>query len=130
MYKLRHRKSEWSIEDQPVGAGHGIPMTGPRVAEEFRAFAANFRPPRKGRYVRESARADETGVVALPPPVPDPLPKVLAGVGLALAAGGLVTAAVRRGGTVGAGRTKNGRTAPATVTKGVHRCLAAGRNRA
>ncbi len=117
------------LEPSAVGAGHGIPMTGPRVAEEFRAFAANFRPPRQGRYVCEPASADETGVVALPPPVPDPLPKVLAGVGLALAAGGLVTAAVRRGGVVGEGRTKNGRTAPAAGTKGVHRGLAAGRNR-
>ncbi len=113
-----------------VGAGHGRPMTGPRVAEEFRAFAANFRPPRKGRYFREPARADERGVISLPPPVPDPLPKVLAGVGLALAAGGLVAAAVRRGGAGGEGRTKKGRTEPATGTPGIRRRPAAGRNRA
>lgn len=83
------------LDPSAVGAGHGRPMTGPRVAEEFRAFAAGFKPPRKGRYVREPARADERGVVGLPPPVPDPLPKVLAGVGLALTAGAALTVVAR-----------------------------------
>lgn len=96
-------------------------MTGPRVAEEFRAFAASFRPPRKGRYVSEPARTDETGVVGLSPPVPDPLPKVLAGVGLALAAGGLVTSAVRRGGIGGKRRTKKGQSGTDAGTVGVRR---------
>jgi glyoxylase-like metal-dependent hydrolase (beta-lactamase superfamily II) len=119
-----------SLDPSAVGAGHGIPMTGPGVPEEFRRFAANFRPPRKGRYVREPARADEGGVVGLPPPVPDPLPKVVAGVGLALAAGGLVAAAVRRGGGGGAGRAKKGRSATGAITSGTRRRLTAGRNRA
>jgi hypothetical protein len=48
-------------------------------------------PPR-GRYVRQPAIADETGVLALPPPVPDPLPRVLLGLG----AGMLLGAALRR----------------------------------
>jgi glyoxylase-like metal-dependent hydrolase (beta-lactamase superfamily II) len=118
------------LNPSAVGAGHGIPVTGPRVAEEFRAFAAGFRPPRKGRYVREPARADERGVVGLPPPVPDPLPKVLAGVGLALAAGGLVATAVRRSGPGGAGQTKKGRSATAKGTPSLRRRPAAGRDRA
>jgi hypothetical protein len=44
------------LDASAVGAGHGIPMTGLRVAEEFRAFAAGFRPQCKSRYVREPAR--------------------------------------------------------------------------
>jgi glyoxylase-like metal-dependent hydrolase (beta-lactamase superfamily II) len=69
------------LNPSTVGAGHGIPMKG--IAEEFQRFAANFTPPRQGRYVNEPARADEQGVLELPPPVPDPLPKVAAGVGIA-----------------------------------------------
>ena len=34
--------------------------------------------PAHGRYVTEPARADDSGVVSLPPPVPDPLPKQVA----------------------------------------------------
>jgi hypothetical protein len=117
-----------SLDPSAVGAGHGIPMTGARVAEEFRAFAEGFRPPRKGRYVREPVRADERGVVALPPPVPDPLPKVLAGVGLALAAGGLVAAAARRGGVDSERRTRKGRSTAAST--GDARRPATGRRRA
>jgi len=79
-----------------VAAGHGVPMNGPGVAEELAQFAENFTPPPKGRYVREPALADENGITRLPPPVPDPLPAIVAGVGLAALAGAAVTIAARR----------------------------------
>ncbi|MBA2734245.1 MAG: MBL fold metallo-hydrolase [Acidobacteria bacterium] len=78
-----------------ISAGHGIPMTGAGVAEKLRNFAANFSPPRKGRYVNSPARADESGVVELPPPVSDPLPKVAAGLGVAALAGAAVMVSMR-----------------------------------
>jgi glyoxylase-like metal-dependent hydrolase (beta-lactamase superfamily II) len=63
-----------------IAAGHGLPMEGPEIAGQLRTFAANFTPPARGRYVSCPAIADETGIVALPPRVPDPLPKwILAG---------------------------------------------------
>lgn len=71
-----------------VGAGHGKPMSGPSVAEDMRQFVEHFTPPTHGRYIPTPARADETGVVSVPPPASDPLPaKLAAGVGIALLAG-------------------------------------------
>ena len=61
------------------------------MAGELATFAENFAAPEHGRYVGESVRFDERGVVWLPPAPPDPLPKVAAVVGTALLAG---TAAV------------------------------------
>ena len=84
------------LEPETVAAGHGVPMTGADVPGLLHQFAANFTPPRKGRYVNAPARADERGVVALPPPVPDPLPKVVAGVAGAAVVGVAVAALVRR----------------------------------
>lgn len=81
------------LEPFTVAAGHGSPMTGPHVAGELRRFAAQFVPPRKGRYAARPAIADERGIVALPPCVPDPLPKFVAGAALATLAG---TAIVRQ----------------------------------
>jgi hypothetical protein len=56
------------------------------LARDFDRFI-----PARGRYVRQPARADERGVVEVPPPVRDPLPIVLAGLG----ATALLGAAVR-----------------------------------
>jgi hypothetical protein len=53
-----------------------------RLARDFDRIAV----PRRGRYVRQPALADERGVVSLPPPVPDPLPRIVLGIGLALLA--------------------------------------------
>lgn len=73
------------LEPEIVAAGHGLPMTG--VAEELQGLAEHFPAPNTGRYVESPARADEGGVVELPPPVPDPLPKLVAGAAiLAIAA--------------------------------------------
>jgi glyoxylase-like metal-dependent hydrolase (beta-lactamase superfamily II) len=80
-----------SLRPRVMTPGHGEPMEGPTVANDLAAFAEDFAAPEHGRYVGESARFDERGVVWLPPAPPDPLPKVAAVVGTALLAG---TAAV------------------------------------
>jgi glyoxylase-like metal-dependent hydrolase (beta-lactamase superfamily II) len=73
-----------------VAAGHGLPISGPDTAKRLEQFAGTFKPPKRGRYVRQPAIADETGVVYVPPPVPDFVPvavgsfAVLAGVAGAL----------------------------------------------
>jgi hypothetical protein len=41
--------------------------------------------------------ADESGVVALPPPVPDPLPRIVLGMGLALVASAVLRRSARGG---------------------------------
>ena len=61
-----------------IAAGHGVPLSGVAAGEKLSHLAAQFTPPPHGRYADEPARTDETGVVALPPPVPDPLPVYLA----------------------------------------------------
>jgi glyoxylase-like metal-dependent hydrolase (beta-lactamase superfamily II) len=68
-----------------LGAGHGRAVRGPAVADDLERFASVFPRPSRGRYARQPARADERGVLFVPPPVPDPLPRrlVLAGVGAA-----------------------------------------------
>ena len=73
------------LEPFTVAAGHGRSLSGPKLATWLRRFAETFSPPRRGRYARLPARADERGVVALPLPVPDPLPGRVAGVVLTAA---------------------------------------------
>jgi glyoxylase-like metal-dependent hydrolase (beta-lactamase superfamily II) len=78
-------------------AGHGRPMRGDRLRRDLDWLAQHFERlavPSSGRYVKEPALADERGVVSVPPPVADPLPKVVAVA--AAAALGLAVAA-RRG---------------------------------
>lgn len=85
------------LKPTTVACGHGTPMRGPEVAGNLAAFAEEFIAPLHGRYVPEPARADESGVVSVPPAPPDPLPKTLALVGVAALAGAaLVVAAKRR----------------------------------
>jgi len=83
------------LQPRAIGAGHGEPMEGPAVASGLAHLARHFPKPR-GRYAREAARADETGVTYLPPAPPDPLPKVAAAVGLAAVALTAVVALSRR----------------------------------
>jgi hypothetical protein len=74
-----------------LGCGHGIPLSDPGLPDRLEEFAARFRPPRRGRYVREPARTDENGIVDLPSPPFDPVPFATMGalvlVGIALGAG-------------------------------------------
>jgi glyoxylase-like metal-dependent hydrolase (beta-lactamase superfamily II) len=80
-------------------SGHGQPMSGEAMRERLYVLAEHFddiERPRFGRYSTQPAIADESGIVLLPP---DPLPKVLAGVGAIAAVAGLVwtaRAATRR----------------------------------
>lgn len=69
-----------------LSPGHGLPVRGPRVADDLQHFADIFPRPTRGRYVNQPARTDENGVVYVPPPVRDPLP-------LQLLAGGIIAAA-------------------------------------
>ena len=76
-------------------AGHGQPWGGADMRRELESLARRFdevERPRFGRYAKQPAIADETGVVMLPP---DPLPAVLAGAGAMIAAAGIVWATTR-----------------------------------
>jgi hypothetical protein len=71
--------------------GHGIPMRGEEFRQQLDDLAERFwevAVPADGRYVREPAEADERGLTYVPPPVPDPLPKLAAGVAAAALVGG------------------------------------------
>ncbi|MGI8435742.1 MAG: MBL fold metallo-hydrolase [Chthoniobacterales bacterium] len=80
-----------ALHPNVVACGHGIPMSNPDLPARLERFADRFRAPRKGRYVREAAVTDETGVVALPPAPFDPVPFATAASlivgGIALGAG-------------------------------------------
>lgn len=82
-----------ALRPRVVAAGHGIPMAGDTVTAKMDAFVRHFPVPRHGRYVGNPVVADETGVVRVPPPVPDPLPGRLA---LGAVAAGLLLAARRK----------------------------------
>jgi glyoxylase-like metal-dependent hydrolase (beta-lactamase superfamily II) len=96
------RQAHWSVEllaelrPAHLGAGHGQPMSGASVVEGLTTLAANFPVPKRGRYAFEPARTDENGIVFLPPPAPDPLPAVAAGIGAALLASWAIHYAGRR----------------------------------
>ena len=85
-----HRLAE--LDPSAIAAGHGLPITGLSVGTLLRAYDGHVEVPVEHRYGRAPAVADETGIVALPPPVPDPLPLKLAGGAAALAG----VAALRR----------------------------------
>ena len=80
-----------ALHPNVVGCGHGIPISDPDLPARMTRFAERFRAPRTGRYVRQPARADESGVVALPRAPFDPVPFATAAsliaAGIALGAG-------------------------------------------
>jgi hypothetical protein len=58
-------------------SGHGRPMHGTSLQRALIDLADRFERdevPRRGRYVRQPARANETGVIWVPP---DPLPRTV-----------------------------------------------------
>lgn len=88
-----------TLDPALLATGHGRPMRGARMQRGLHVLAGDFDRnalPSHGRYVREPAITDATGVVAIPPPVPDRLPKVLAGAGIAAVAAIAYTALRRR----------------------------------
>ena len=98
-WKLAHLSVRLLADLRPavLAAGHGKPMSGSAVTAGLADLAGNFPKPRHGRYSSEPARADETGVTFVPPPVADPWPKVAAAVGLATLALSAVAVMSRRG---------------------------------
>lgn len=88
-----------ALEPRQVATGHGPPLQGSEMLANLHELARNFdrlAVPARGRYVKEPAVADERGVVAVPPPVADPLPRILLGVGLAIVAGVALRRSARR----------------------------------
>lgn len=91
--------SDWQAAGQSVdrlaglnpvvaATGHGLPIVGPDVTEQIEALAANFdrwARPETGRYVRQPAVTDERGIVSLPPPATNPVPRALAIAGISAA---------------------------------------------
>lgn len=87
------------LKPEVLAAGHGVPMSGTRATRELEDLARYWPAPERGRYVPEAAEADENGIVYLPPPAPDAVPKVAAGLGAATAVAGVAAVLVmqRRG---------------------------------
>ena len=77
------------LRPELAATGHGPAMRGQRLRDDLELLARDFdrlARPAHGRYVRTPATMDERGVLFVPPPVPDPLPKlVAAGAAVALA---------------------------------------------
>lgn len=80
-----------SLRPSVVGCGHGAPIIDAALPDRLRRFAARFRPPRRGRYVRRAARTNENGIVDLPPAPFDPVPfatfAAIVAAGIAVGAG-------------------------------------------
>jgi glyoxylase-like metal-dependent hydrolase (beta-lactamase superfamily II) len=72
------------LEPTAVGAGHGEPLIGNHVPQELRNFASHFRVPSRGRYVKQPAETDESGVTSVPPPAKDTFARNAALAGLAV----------------------------------------------
>src|SRR6476469_857409 len=106
-YTMDWRAAEESVETlarlHPSVAvtGHGIAMRDRRLERGLEELAANFRHsavPSRGRYVRQAAVADRSGVLCVPPPVPDVVGRAVAGVAAAAIAAVAVAMVRRRNG--------------------------------
>jgi glyoxylase-like metal-dependent hydrolase (beta-lactamase superfamily II) len=89
-----------ALEPLRVATGHGPPLEGEEMLRDLKRLARDFdrlAVPRRGRYVGKPALADERGVVTIPPPVPDPLPRIVLGLGLLLVAGAMLRRSARAG---------------------------------
>ncbi len=85
-----------SLRPQIVAAGHGLPLVGTDLSNALERFANRMEPPPHGRYSERPPVYTADGVVAaLPPPVPDTLPRQLAIAGLAAFAAGAMFASAR-----------------------------------
>ncbi len=65
-----------ALQPTVVASGHGQPMQGESLPAKLSALSRHFQEwavPKHGRYVDQPARADENGVVDIPPPLSDPL---------------------------------------------------------
>ncbi|RPD47824.1 MBL fold metallo-hydrolase [Hymenobacter sediminis] len=78
------------LQPRIAATGHGIPMQGVVLQQELRRLARGFEElavPAQGRYVGDSATADETGVTYVPPATGRQVPLWAIGAGVALVAG-------------------------------------------
>ncbi|GAB3830718.1 hypothetical protein GCM10028895_47150 [Pontibacter rugosus] len=69
------------LDPEIAATGHGLPMKGEELRQKLDQLVHDFwmvAVPKHGRYVHEPAVADEYGVVSVPPPASNPMPKVLA----------------------------------------------------
>jgi glyoxylase-like metal-dependent hydrolase (beta-lactamase superfamily II) len=71
-----------SLRPNLLATGHGHPMHG--AADQLQFLADHFPVPEHGRYVREAARTDESGITYLPPAPVDWMPRIAAGAGAAI----------------------------------------------
>ncbi len=75
------------LDPEVAATGHGEPLRGASMRAAVHDLARDFRRraiPRHGRYVGRPARADENGILDVPPDVPHLLPMLLAGAGVGL----------------------------------------------
>lgn len=73
-----------------AATGHGVPLGGPRLQVALDDLARRFDEvavPRRGRYVGAPVFSDQKGVLAVPPPVSDPVMQVGAVLALGAIAG-------------------------------------------
>jgi hypothetical protein len=56
-----------ALEPRAIGAGHGVPVSGPSVAAALRRLTDSFVPPADGRYTSTPARTGPAGVEWIPP---------------------------------------------------------------
>ncbi len=78
-----------SLEPEVAATGHGHPLRGESMRHDLRWLARHFdeEMPTRGRYIHTPARADEHGVVSVPPPVGPNRAQEAALVGLAIGTG-------------------------------------------
>jgi glyoxylase-like metal-dependent hydrolase (beta-lactamase superfamily II) len=86
------------LKPEVLAAGHGVPMSGARATRGLERLAEQWPAPERGRYVPEPVQTDEQGILYLPPPAPDMLPKVAAGAGVAAVAGTVAILMMQRRG--------------------------------
>jgi hypothetical protein len=70
-----------ALRPDVICAGHGRPMFGEAAA--LQRLADQFPVPVHGRYIRQPAITDESGIVYLPPAPFDATPKLLAAAAIA-----------------------------------------------
>jgi glyoxylase-like metal-dependent hydrolase (beta-lactamase superfamily II) len=84
-----------ALAPERLATGHGPILQGAEMRRGLSDLAREFERravPQHGRYVHQPALADQSGVLWVPPAVPDPFPRAVVGI----AAGLLLAAALRR----------------------------------
>ena len=92
------------LRPNAAATGHGLPMIGDALIEGLDWLLANWdqkAQPAYGRYVRQPVRADERGLVSVPPPVPDRQLIALAGLSIAAVTAGVLWRRFSRHGSAG-----------------------------